>query len=95
MSFKRNAIYLAAVALLITALLTVGRAQNPQQPGGAPAPAAPATPNLATRPLQPGQPGTIRSTVDLVQVDVAVNGRDGKPLKGLKQEQFTLSEDGH
>jgi VWFA-related protein len=41
-----------------------------------------------------GGKGTIRSTVDLVEIDVQVTGRDGKPVKGLKQEQFSLSEDG-
>jgi VWFA-related protein len=38
--------------------------------------------------------GTIRSTVELVEIDVQVTGRDGKPIKGLKQEQFAVSEDG-
>jgi VWFA-related protein len=41
-----------------------------------------------------GGKGTIRSTVDLVEIDVQVTGRDGKPIKGLKQEQFSLNEDG-
>jgi VWFA-related protein len=38
--------------------------------------------------------GTIRSTVDLVEIDVQVTDRNGKPIKGLKQEQFTVTEDG-
>jgi VWFA-related protein len=41
-----------------------------------------------------GGKGTIRSSVDLVEIDVQVTGRDGKPIKGLKQEQFSLNEDG-
>lgn len=76
---------LALAALAVTA----GRAQNPQRPANAPQPAA-----APSRPLQPGAPGTIRSTVDLVQVDVVVNGRDGKPVKGLRQDQFSIAEDG-
>jgi VWFA-related protein len=35
-----------------------------------------------------------RLTVDLVQIDVRVTDRSGKPLIGLKPEQFTLLEDG-
>jgi VWFA-related protein len=85
MRMKRTFLRAGLCASLALAALAVtsSRAQNPQQ-----APAAP------TRPLQPGALGTIRSTVDLVQVDVVVKGRDGKPVKGLKQEQFSVSEDG-
>ena len=36
---------------------------------------------------------TIHATVNLVQIDVQVTDRDGKPLKGLKAEQFSVSED--
>jgi VWFA-related protein len=41
-----------------------------------------------------GGKGTIRSTVSLVEIDVQVANRDGKPVKGLKQEQFSVTEDG-
>jgi VWFA-related protein len=54
---------------------------NPRQ-----GPAAPPTP-------LPRGKGTIRSTVDLVEIDVQVTDRDGKPVKGLKQEQFSVTED--
>jgi VWFA-related protein len=37
---------------------------------------------------------TIRSTVSLVEIDVQVTNRDGKPVKGLRQEQFSVTEDG-
>ncbi len=52
-------------------------------------PAAP--PN--TKPV-PGGKATIRSTVSLVEIDVQITNRDGKPVKGLKQEQFSITEDG-
>jgi VWFA-related protein len=85
---------LAFVALALAApAAVVVRAQNAQpaaNPPQAPRPAGTAP----SRPLQAGGPGTIRATVDLVQVDVTVNGRDGKPLKGLRQDQFTVTEDG-
>ncbi len=53
----------------------------------------PAPPPPAAKPL-PGGKATIRSTVSLVEIDVQVTNRDGKPVKGLKQEQFTVTEDG-
>lgn len=56
---------------------------NPQAPPPAPAPK-----------VVPGGKATIRSTVSLVEIDVQVVDRDGKPIKGLKQEQFTVTEDG-
>jgi VWFA-related protein len=55
---------------------------NPRQ-GPAPPPA----------PLPRGK-ATIRTTVGLVEIDVQVTDRDGKPVKGLKQEQFSVTEDG-
>lgn len=57
---------------------------NPRQ-----GPAAPPK----TKPAPPGK-GAIRSTVSLVEIDVQVTNRDGKPVKGLKQEQFSVTEDG-
>jgi len=70
----------AAAALLAP----TGSAQNPQQPSPPPPP-----PQVSAN-----QKGTIRSAVNLVEVDVAVTDRDGKPLKGLRREQFSLAENG-
>ena len=39
-------------------------------------------------------PGTIRSGIAVVPVDVRVLDRDGKPITDLKQDDFTLFEDG-
>ena len=58
---------------------------NPRQ--GPPAPPPSAKP-------APGGKATIRSTVSLVEIDVQVTNRDGNPVKGLKQEQFSITEDG-
>ncbi len=44
--------------------------------------------------MSPNQKGAIRAAVDLVEVDAQVTDRDGKPIKGLRQDQFTVSEDG-
>jgi VWFA-related protein len=83
---------LLGVAALVTAPLSAQNSQaQPQQqapqvdPRQAPVP--PPTP------LPRGR-GTIRSTVDLVEIDVQVTDRNGKPIKGLKQEQFTITEEG-
>ena len=55
---------------------------------------APAPPPPPANKLAPGGKATIRSTVNLVEIDVQVTGRDGKPVKGLTQNQFTITEDG-
>jgi len=49
-------------------------------------------------PLPPPQPapqgkGVIRAFTDLVEIDVQVTDRSGKPVKGLKPEQFSVLED--
>jgi VWFA-related protein len=37
----------------------------------------------------------IRSSVDLVLIDVRVTDKSGKPIMNLKPEQFSITEDGH
>ena len=53
----------------------------------------PAPPPLANKTAPDGKT-TIRSTVSLVEIDVQVTGRDGRPVKGLPQSQFSITEDG-
>ena len=77
-----------AVLALFALLAPAGLAQAPQQPARPQAPPPPP----ARAPLN--DKGTIRAAVDLVEVDVQVTDRDGKPIKGLKQDQFSVSEDG-
>jgi len=88
---------LAAMSLLVTPSATLLEAQDShsqtQQPQVVPVnprqgPAAPPTTKTAA-----GGKGTIRSTVSLVEIDVQVTDRDGKPVKGLKQDQFSVTED--
>jgi VWFA-related protein len=82
-----------AVASLVLAPLGAQSAQAPQpqvvpvNPRQGPAPPP-------TAKTVPGGKGTIRSTVSLVEIDVQVTNRDGKPVKGLTQEQFSVTEDG-
>ncbi|PYU27884.1 MAG: hypothetical protein DMG32_04565 [Acidobacteria bacterium] len=75
---------LIAVLGVVVFLVPPGLAQNPQQPVRPPAP-----PQVSAN-----QKGAIRAAVNLVEVDVAVTDRDGKLLKGLRQDQFSIAEDG-
>src|SRR3974390_2133879 len=53
-------------------------------------PVAAQAPSAATQETTP----TFRASTRLVVVDVVATERDGKPLTGLKKEDFELSEDG-
>jgi VWFA-related protein len=84
---------LAAVSLLSAPL----RSQDPSQEG----PPQIITVNPRQTPAPPPAPvkgqsskNAIRSTVSLVEIDVQVTDRDGKPVKGLPQNQFSVTEDG-
>jgi VWFA-related protein len=77
---RRCVAFLAIASLLGPA----GWAQNPQRPAPPPAP-----PQVSAN-----QKGAIRAAVNLVEVDVDVTDRDGKLVKGLRQDQFSIAEDG-
>jgi len=82
---------LLATLALLALLAPTGLAQGPQQPAPPAKPQAPPPPPVRA-PLN--DKGTIRAAVDLVEVDVQITDRNGKPIKGLKQDQFSVSEDG-
>jgi VWFA-related protein len=93
----RRLLAVFGAASLLTAPLgaQTPQAQPPQQSQQQQAPAV----NPRQGPAPPLTPlprdkATIRSAVDLVEIDAQVTGRDGKPIKGLNQEQFTVTEDG-
>ncbi|HEV2388041.1 MAG TPA: VWA domain-containing protein [Candidatus Acidoferrales bacterium] len=48
----------------------------------------------APAPRSRQKPGVVRTTVNLVAIDVEVTDRSGKPVKGLAAGDFTLLEDG-
>jgi VWFA-related protein len=50
--------------------------------------------NAAQQPPGPPTEQVLRSSSDLVRIDVEVTDRSGKPVKGLKTDQFTISDDG-
>ncbi|MGD1211022.1 MAG: VWA domain-containing protein [Candidatus Acidiferrales bacterium] len=54
---------------------------------------APTTP-LPTVRLRQQPPSILRAQSDLVRIDVEVTDRAGKPIKGLRQDQFTITDDG-
>ena len=93
---------LAAAAVLTAPLGAPLRAQTSTQNSQPPVEQQKATP-VPVNPRQgppspqvavPRGKATIRSTVSLVEVDIQVTDRNGKPVKGLKQEQFSVTEDG-
>ena len=95
-NFCRSRSSFASRAALALALLGVAAsgsvAQNAQQPVNTQN-APPPPPEVRQAPL--AGKGAISTAVELVEVDVEITDRDGKPVKGLKQDQFSVSEDGH
>jgi VWFA-related protein len=74
-------------------------AQDEQHPVNTPpAGAARAAPQTGTNAKQETddnkQTGPIRTTSDVVRMDVEVTDKSGKPIKGLKGDQFTITDDG-
>jgi len=69
-------------------------AQAPQPTNTSPA--APSSPSAPSTPPAPseGQQPIFRSKVNLVRVDVSVNGRNNEPLADLKASDFLVKEDG-
>jgi VWFA-related protein len=84
---------------LLSASLVWGfvRAQDQQQ--AAPPAASAAAPGRIETTGKPQngeriQSGPIRATSDVVRIDVEVTDKSGKPMKGLRAEQFTITDDG-
>jgi VWFA-related protein len=74
-----------SVALAIAPLI----AQQQSGPTTVPAPAQP-LPTVRVR----QQPSALLTSSDIVRIDVEVTDRAGKPIKGLRQDQFTITDDG-
>jgi VWFA-related protein len=43
---------------------------------------------------QPSEPSVLRTSSDLVRIDVEVTDRSGKPIRGLRADQFSITDDG-
>src|SRR5271168_1597416 len=92
-------------AVLFAGFLAAGfaLAQSQQQPATPPAPAhsnppiavpvqAPSDASQQTSQTNPA--AVLRTSSDLVRIDVEVTDKSGKPIKGLKQDQFIITDDG-
>jgi len=62
---------------------------NQSTPIAVPAPAFPQSAPQSARPAPP-----LRASSDLVRIDVEVTDKSGKPIKGLRADQFTVTDDG-
>ena len=86
-----------SLAAALAAFVNVGpvSAQSQQQsnPTPTPVPAPPPQPTSdSTRPSS--QSPALRTSSDLVRIDVEVTDHNGVPIKGLKPEQFTVTDNG-
>jgi VWFA-related protein len=94
---QKLAFPLAAVIFLASMAFAQSPQQssNPpaQQPANQPAPIAVPMPASPQAP-KPTVPSVIRASSDLVRIDVEVTDKSGKPIKGLRADQFTVTDDG-
>ena len=72
---------------------------NPPAPPAAnpPAPVAvpmPSTPRSARQSSKQAPAPVLRASSDLVRIDVEVTDHSGKPIKGLRADQFIVTDDG-
>jgi VWFA-related protein len=94
--FARSRRFVLFSTVLMAALGSVLPAQTPQKPanGSPSAPSNPSTPSNPSAPSDPTQQPIFRAKVNLVRVDVSVNGRNNIPLEDLQTADFLIKEDG-
>ena len=79
-----------ALALAFPPAFAQAQQQQQTSPTAIPAPSAHAPQSSAPHPPPP----SLRSQSNLVRIDVEVTDKSGKPIKGLRQDQFTVYDDG-
>jgi VWFA-related protein len=92
------------LAALLVAGMALGQSQQqqaanpPAQPSAnPPAPVAvpmPSAPTSSRQSLKQTPAPVLRATSDLVRIDVEVTDRSGKAIKGLRADQFVVTDDG-
>ncbi|MFZ0910105.1 MAG: VWA domain-containing protein [Candidatus Acidiferrales bacterium] len=87
---QRFLVALLAVGLTASPAMPQSQQQSTPAPTAVPAPPPPATDS--TRP--PNQVPPLRTTSDLVRIDVEVTDRSGAAIKGLRADQFTVTDNG-
>src|SRR5580658_5385700 len=93
---KIACLLLAAISL---ASIALAQSQQPSSNPPAPSPTNPSVPIAVPTPASPQAPkptvpSVIRASSDLVRIDVEVTDKSGKPIKGLRADQFTVTDDG-
>jgi VWFA-related protein len=87
---QRFLVALLAVGLTASPAMPQSQQQSTPAPTAVPAPPPPATDS--TRP--PNQVPPLRTTSDLVRIDVEVTDHSGAAIKGLRADQFTVTDNG-
>ncbi len=97
-------VFAALVAIMIV-ITTLAQGQSQQQSPNPPAqPAmdrsapvatpAPSSPPVPTESPKQNPAPVLRASSDLVRIDVEVTDKSGKPIKGLRADQFIVTDDG-
>jgi VWFA-related protein len=90
-----NSILVAAIAIGSFAARAGAQQQSTSPPSPPDSTAQPASSSPAAQEAAgANQSSVIRSSSDLVRIDVEVTDKSGKPIKGLTPDHFTITEDG-
>src|SRR5689334_25085520 len=90
---RSGVVWALVTALCGMALAPMAQAQNP---GGEapPIPAGGTQINIPPPPPSRSGAGLMQSASDLVRIDIQVTDKNGKTIKGLRPDQFTITDNG-
>ena len=93
--FFRASLFRRSMAILVAVGLFLAPLSAPAQQQSAPGPAQQqAQPPQQQQPPQPNPTFVLRAQSNVVRIDIAVVDGSGKPIKGLRADQFVVSDDG-